>query len=273
MMLRPPHLRTRGLPGRAAAGLVLLVLVGLTVGCVETREVGGTWHRWRELADPPRGEGQDPRVVGQAWAVELQTFTGRDRLSEAFDFSNRVRAEGQIADVWFVGRGQDAVVYTGRYPREDHPEAVEKLKSVRQATLNGKRPFRNAKLVTIERGRGTRDANDLSQYSGRRTLLVAVYDASFGDDFRRAAEEYAEQLRAEHDHPIYYYHGPSQSLVTAGLFTQYDFIPVNGVDSYGPRIRELQEIFPHTRRNGELLRNPELTTEDQLEPTIVVRVP
>lgn len=273
MISRPTHFCSRGLIGRTAAGLMLITSLLAMPGCVETREVGGTWHRWRELADPPREAGSDPQSRGQAWAVELETFTGRDRLSEAFAFSNQVRGAGQIADVWFVDRGQDAVVYTGRYARKNHPEAVEKLKAVRQATIDGKRPFRKAQLVTIDRGRGTRDQHDLSQYSGQRTLLVAVYDQDFGRDFRRAAEKNADQLREEHDAPIYYYHGPSQSLVTVGLFTQYDFVPVNGVDSYGPRIRELQETFPHTRRNGKLLRNPELTTEDQLEPTIIVRVP
>ncbi|MBB6428725.1 hypothetical protein [Algisphaera agarilytica] len=237
--------------------------------------VSSSWDSLRELADPPTEQGKDGRRVrGQAFAVELQTLEGTDRLQLAYDYANVVRTQAQIADVWFVDRGQDAVVYAGRYPRKDHPEARAKLKEVRAATVEGKRVFRKAKLVAIDRKQaGIRDKHDLSQYSGYRTLLVAVFDENHGKEFRRSAEETAEALREEHEVDIYFYHGPNQSLVTAGLFTQMDFVPVDGVDSYGPEIRQMQEIFPHTQRNGEYLIGEDLASEDKREPTVVVRVP
>lgn len=272
LALRPPK--------RASWGVVLVTAFLLTasltsVGCVVTRQTSSTWDSWREIADPePRETADGRRVRGQAYAVELKHFTGVDRLQQAYDFSNLVRTEAQIADVWFVDQGREAIVYTGRYPRRDHPEAKAKLTAVRAATLDGKREFRKAKLVTIDRRQaGTRDEHDLSQYSGYRTLLVAVFDANYDQDFRRAAEELADELRAEHEVDVYYYHGPNQSLVTAGLFTQVDFVPVNGVDSYGPAIRQMQDVFPFTTRNGEDLIGEDLTTADQREPTVVVRVP
>lgn len=251
------------------------MLLFLTAGCVETRVVSSSWDSLREIADtPPEDREGGRRVRGQAFAVELATFAGRDRLQESFDFANRVRTDAQVADVWFVERGQEAVVYAGRYSRKNHPEAKAKLKAVRAATLEGRRPFRKAKLVAIDRSQqGTRDEHDLSQYSGYRTLLLAVYDNNHGNEFRRAAEEFAEKLRAEHDVDLYYYHGPNQSLVTAGLFTQTDFVPVDGVDSYGPAIRQMQQLFPDTQRNGEYLIGEDLSTDTQREPTVVVRVP
>jgi len=274
-----PHSRfTFGRRSRSTpllVGLASLLVLLFTVGCVETRVVSSSWDSLRQIADaPPEQDQAGRRVRGQAFAVELAVFTGRDRMQESFDFAHRARSEAQIADVWFVERGDDAVVYAGRYRRQDQPEAKAKLKAVRAAVLDAKRPFRKAKLVPIDRRQqGTRDQHDLSQYSGYRTLLIAVYDQGFGNDFRRAAEETADDLRAEHDVDIYYYHGPNQSLVTAGLFTQTDFVPVNGVDSYGPAIRQTQELFPHTQRNGEFLIGDDLTTDTKREPTVVVRVP
>lgn len=270
------HLSKIKRPPRIIAPVFVgLLMTALTTGCIETREVSSSWDSLRQIADPPPQETSDGRRVrGQAFAVELKTFTGTDRLQQAFDFSNVVRADAQIADVWFVDRGEDAVVYAGRYPRKDHPEAKAKLKAVRAATLDNQRAFRRAKLVTIDRNQGgTRDKHDLTQYSGYRTLLLAVYDPDFGKDFRRAAEETADELRDEHEVDTYYYHGPNQSLVTAGLFTQMDFVPVDGVDSYGPAIRQMQEVFPHTRRNGEFIIGEDLASEDQREPTVIVRVP
>lgn len=276
-MLYPPcHLSKIERPLRVvASAFAVLLVAAITTGCMETRVVSSSWDSLREIADPPPQETADGRRVrGQAFAVELKKFSGTDRLQQAFDFSNVVRTDAQIADVWFVDRGDDAVVYAGRYPRKDHPEAKAKLKAVRAATLDGKRAFRKAKLVTIDRSQdGTRDKHDLSQYSGYRTLLLEVYDQDFGKDFRRAAEETADELRDEHDVDIYYYHGPNQSLITAGLFTQMDFVPVEGVDRYGPPIRQMQEIFPDTRRNGEFLIGEDLASENQREPTVIVRVP
>ncbi len=273
----PPRLRRARVAAvtPVAAALAGVLLMVASPGCMETRVVSSSWDSLREIADPPpESQSDGRRVRGQAYAVELATFTGRDRLQLAFDFANLARTDAQIADVWFVDRSEDAVVYAGRYSRKDHPEAQAKLKAVRAATLEGQRAFRKAQLVSIDRSQqGTRDQHDLSQYSGYRTLLLAVYDASFGNDFRRAAEEAADELRAEHEVDLYYYHGPNQSLVTAGLFTQMDFVPVDGVDSYGPAIRQMQERFPHTQRNGEFLIGEDLTTTDQREPTVIVRVP
>ncbi|MEM6459439.1 MAG: hypothetical protein AAF710_08630 [Planctomycetota bacterium] len=259
--------------GVAYFGLGLALAV--SAGCVETRVVGSSWDDWREMADPPRDDGTPRAARGQAYAVELGRFDGPERLKEAYAFAGRLRAEAGLAEVWFMDLGAETAVYAGRYPRRNHPDAKAMRAAVRAATLDGHRPFRRAELVPLTRGGpAERDAFDLSRYSGYRTLLLGVYEPDFaGGNHRAAAEAEAARLRAEYEIPVYYYHGPNQSIVAAGLFTQADFVVVNQADAYGPAIRQLQEVFPHARRNGETITNPELPTDDQLEPTVVVRVP
>lgn len=250
----------------------------LLVGCTQDRVVRSSWDNLTAMGDPPPsvdGDGER-RQRGQAWAIRLQQFRGDRPLREAYEYAQKIQRETQLADVWFLDHGDVAAVYVGRYSRKDHPDAKAALRTVKAARLEGDRPFRGAELVVIDRRRGDGaglDEHDLRQFSGYMTLLVAVYDREFGRDYREAAEDYADQLRAESEHKIYYYHGPNQSIVTTGLFTRGDFVAVEGVDAYGPTIRERQEVFPHVLKNGKTMRNSEVQTDDQLEPSIIVRVP
>ena len=275
-------MRPQRCSGRKGLGTLVLVLGVLLVtwlsGCTRERVVRSSWDKLAAMGDPPPATDAsgERRVRGQAWAVKLTEFRGDRPLREAYDFAQRIQRDTQLPDVWFLDHGDVAAVYAGRFPREDHPDAEAALRRVRDARLDGRRPFHDAKLVAIDRQRGEGqgiDEHDLRQFSGYLTLLLAVYDIEFGRDYRTAAEDYADQLRRDHDQEIYYYHGPNQSIVTSGLFTFADFVPVNGVDTYGPEIRALQEVFPHALRNGKTIENPEVQTEDQLEPSIIVRVP
>ncbi|MEM1109047.1 MAG: hypothetical protein AAGH99_10200 [Planctomycetota bacterium] len=251
-----------------------IFLSSISSGCVETRVVSSRWDSLRKIADPkPDPDNPVRRASRQTYAVELGTFTGANRTGEALEFASTARTQGQIADVWSLDRNNLTTVYAGRYPRQDHPEAQAQLRNVRKAKIDGRRAFSKAQLVPILGGQSTRDPNDLRQHSGFRTLVVAVFEPDYGDDFRRVAEATADKLRTEHEVGVYFYHGPNQSLVTAGLFTLRDFVPVNGVDTYGPAIRQMQQRFPHTRRNGELIPAKQPTAEAPYEPTVVVRVP
>jgi hypothetical protein len=247
------------------------LLVG-GVGCVEQRVVRSSWDNFEQMADPPPNAGGGRSAPGQAYGIELASFNGPDRLRQAYDFSHAARVDAGVPDVWFVNRGDRAVVYSGRFSRPNHPDAKAALKAVRTAKLDGQRPFREAQLSPIDRSRGVTGEFDLAQFSGYRTLLLAVFDPDY-PNFREAAEQYADELRDEHDLPLYFYHGANQSIVTAGLFTLADFVPVNGVDTYGPAIRSLQKTFPFALRNGRTIPNPEVQNEEKLEPTIVVNVP
>ncbi len=263
---------------RALWGGVWLAALVLIPGCVEERVVKQSWGGLRRVADPKPGDGGAGGAAGggpRTWAIELQRFNGDDKLMEAYAFSRALRETDQVADVWFLNRGDTAVVYTGRFTQPDSDAALDSLKAIRDLRLDGRRAFRNAELVQVERSRGTTDPSDLSQYSGYRSLLLAVYDEEFGPDFRRAAERTLREYRQKHeDLEFYYYHGANQSYVTVGLFTlRGDFIFVDNVEQYGPRIRQVQEIFPYALRNGEHVINPEVAGEDKREPTVIINVP
>jgi hypothetical protein len=268
----------RSAPARARAiTLLSLLLIGGLAGggCVERRVVSSTWDTYEEMADPKPDADRPRSSSGRrgGFSIQLAEFTGPDRLKQAYDYSRQLRQQAQVPDVWFLDRGDTAVVYTGRFPRTNHPEAAARLKQVRGARIDGGRPFRNAQLIAVDESRTHGDPNDLSQYSGYRTLLLAVFDPAYPGDFRRAAEDYAAQLRQEHDFSFYHYHGVNQSMVTTGLYTLRDFVPVNGVDQYGPAIRERQAIFPLALRNGEKMPSPDVPGDEKFEPTIIVNVP
>ncbi|MEO1236646.1 MAG: hypothetical protein AAFX76_07640 [Planctomycetota bacterium] len=251
-------------------------------GCVETRIIRpeSDWVRLRDFADAPRDSTSgEPARRGRRWAIELASFDGPDRLAEAYRFADTARTEAGIADVWFIDRGADTAVYAGRFSRSNHPDAQAQLKTVRAARINGDRPFRRAALVEVSRVGGERGEFDLARFSGYRTLLLEAFDRNHGPDFRADAERAAAELREKHaDHElnfkVYYYHGPNQSLVTAGLFTEADFVPVNGVDSYGPRIRELQGVFPYSKKNDKFIATSRgKDGEYEFQKTVIVRVP
>ena len=106
------------------------------------------------------------------------------------------------------------------------------------------------------------DVLDVRQYKDRwpYTLQVAVFEESTDQATRTAAEKHAAELRQQ-DHPAFYYHGPKRSMVTVGLFSDDDRVEMattlpNGQHVvqfvYGPRIKVLQETFPHNLVNGRL---------------------
>lgn len=259
----------------------LLVAVFLPLGlsaCVEVSRSSPRWDRLRqELGDAPRTDaapGQPRR--GQQYAVRLRAFGGGQRIERAFAFARRVRETGQIPALWFVNQGDEAVVYAGRFPRPDSDDAQRSLRQVREAELDGTRPFRRAKLVALAAGGdAVTDPWDLRQHRNRRSLAVEIFDSDVTEDFRRTAEKRAAELRRETELDVYYFLGQRQSYVAAGLFHPVDdFEPdEHGIDVPGPAIRAMRERFPHVRRNGQYIINPDSSAADPREPSVIIRVP
>jgi hypothetical protein len=266
--------------GELHLGLLCALACGfLLVGCMtEQRVKRSSWDSLRQVADPPPDQASaDASGRGQVWAIELDEFEGDQRLKQAYRLAASVRESGQIADVWFDDYQNVATVYVGRFNRLNDPEAQRTLDAVRSVRIDGKRPFRRSELQPIQGGQSVVSELDLSQHSGYRSLLVHVFDAGLGENHRLAAEELARELRQDDgDRPAlqsFYYHGPRQSMVTVGLFTLSDFVPVNGIDTYGPRIRETQEHFPRLLQNRKPVPGTNTGTDDGMEPTVIVNVP
>jgi len=255
---------------------LLLLSLGLLSGCIEEREVSSSWDWLRSQADPKPTEAGQARRSTQGWAILLQRFEGENQQLNAYHFAAGIRESGQVADVWFTDVDGATAVYAGRFQTETDPIAKQTLASVKAASINGQRTLRKAKLVPLTHGRSGAGAApyDLSQHNGYRTLLIAVFDPEHGSNFRRSAEQYAAQIRQKHEfEEVFFYHGPRQSLVTAGLFTYNDFETIEGLDHYGPRIKQMQALFPHTLKNGKTIPGGQAADGSGLEATVIVRVP
>ncbi len=262
---------------RLAFFLFLALLPALTSGCVQTRVSSPRWEKMREIADPPRGsaDGSPAAARGTRYAIQLRTFSGDDRLQQAYSFAAALRETGQIPGIWFTNLGDKTVVYAGRFRRPDNDDAKRSLKSARDARFEGGRPFRRAKMTSIiPDHQGVADRWDLRPHRGLRSLMVEMYDAEVTRNFRQRAENRAAELRKETDLDVYYFLGNHQAYVSVGLFDPaIDYIMVNNVETPGPRIRELQKRFPRLQRNGKPFKSSQARTEDGIEPTIVIRVP
>ena len=238
-----------------------LVLVGSFAGCQrEVVVVRDGWGPLKEIADqkPAAALNPDDPESRQVWTIELERYTGRDRLQKARQLSDRLTSEAGLSDVRIEDRSGFAVVSIGRVYDPGTSMAREILNQVRQAELDGFRPYANARFEpTVRGGRQVYDELNLRQYAGMYTLQIGFYDQQFGKDFRTAAEKAARSLRKDGDE-AYYYHGTHRSLVTVGLFNhatafverENPLAPGTRIEGYSPAVRELQEKYPYNLGNG-----------------------
>jgi hypothetical protein len=97
-------------------------------------------------------------------------------------------------------------------------------------------------------------------------------------EFRRHAEQAVVQLRREGEQ-AFYYHGPTNSSVTIGLFGDDDFDVQTRMES--PRLRSLRQRHPHNLLNGMGIKRRVTVTDqrgravktERLDPSMLVVVP
>lgn len=266
------------------AGILRLVLVAALAcvvcggGCVERRVIRSDWDNFP--ADPKPDDPGKGRDAGRApmYAVELATFEGPNRQRAVMDRVRELRRETGLTNLWVSDTGERAVLRAGRFRNPNDLDARFALRQAREVKIDGDKPFADAKLMPIRTGYADPgvelDPADLRQFAGTpdyHTLEVAIFTPAHGR-YRAAAEKMANKLRDE-GHDAYFYHGPNASSVTVGLFTRDDWDLVGTVETYGPRIKALQEAFPHLRVNGEKPYYDEQDPSKGYEPTKIVRVP
>ncbi len=235
--------------------LVLVTLLG-AAGCTYERVVKDDMDQWRKMATKERvGPGLPTMpnfAVASGWGIQLATFEGNRRFTQAHRLIEFLREKTSIQDAWVHDAGTHVAVLRGRYDSPDMQQAQDDLHLVRQMEIESVKRFEKAQMVPF--GQAAQNAvmpADLAQFAGMAgyTLQVAVFDPAGGPRYREAAEAYCRQLR-EKNEQAYFYHGPNRSMVTIGLFDESDMIQAGALKQYGPRVREVQQRFPHNLVNG-----------------------
>lgn len=248
-------------------------------GCMEEHIVRDTWGNFArdvgvakpsvsqgarmEALTPLRGAGAALTLDQPNWAILLRKFTGRKAEQEAEQLVQRLQRETNMPDLW-IGQLKDGwCVYRGRYLDRGGLDTLSDLRQTHMTRLDGKRPFENAQLERVDEllrraaGLGTNNEMDLRAFfnQGLWSLQIAVYDADFGEDYPKAAETAATELRKD-GHQAYFYHGPHRSMVTVGLLTYeqaWERQQIGQQDTYSAATRALREQFPYNLLNGRTI--------------------
>ncbi len=272
---------------REVTSLVLLAATAMLVGCeVELRRT----NPWSDLqAIARRQQGGDPWGAGgraaddegnprHGWTIFVKEFTGPNAATQAQQEIAVLQAHARLTGLWYRTEQARVSLYRGQYTAGTLPEAQYDLEQVQAVEIDGERPYAGAIIVSLSGDRRTALSRwDLRLYPGYYSLQIGVYDSQFDEDYRKAAEQFAEKVRRD-GKKAYYYHGPNRSMVTVGLFTDEDFELVDGpggmqVMSYGHAIRQLQESYPHNLLNGRTIVERRPNQPEQVQSSFLVRVP
>lgn len=232
--------------GRWAVAIIMLGGLPLIGGCQGAQN-------GRETRS---GDGASGVVTAdQSWGLVLEYFTGEGHEQQA-----RARAEviGRMLgreDVRVRDKKDASVVLLGSYGGPDEGAARRDLAWIHGVQVEGRQPWRMAYL-TPPAARALGDAKEANLAFARDffgdeaefTLQIGVYQSANTSEARRAAEEAVRRLRAEGEE-AFYYHGPSWSSVTVGLFGVGDYDEARGEVRNG-EILELQARYPQNMLNG-----------------------
>ena len=245
------------------------------------------------------GKGKDAPgkdAAASYWSVVIEAFRGDDQELTARDGLAKLRSEAGLTDAYLEKRGTATVIAYGRYADGTSKEAKEGLERVRNTEViiaNVKtRPFDRAFLAPPSDIPGTMPEWDLRNAKKTNgdwviyTLQMGVYtrrDKSASKEemaeFRKTAEKAVSALRREGEQ-AYYYHGPTGSMVTIGLFGKDDFDPqAPGVES--AELAALRKRYPFNLFNGQaMIEKVTVTTQsgkqakvDRKQPSQLVAVP
>jgi len=251
-------------------------------GCVQTRVIEPAWDNLPADSGSRNSQQANSDQPGQ-WAVQVKTFSGPDRQEQAHQLLRQLNEAG-LEEVWMSDIAGTAMIYCGRFQRQNSAEAQQTLQQVRQVELDGSQPFRDAQIAPLTRdSEQITDPYNLKAYSGHYSLQVGFYDDQWDGDRRQAAEEAAAAIREGRDVKAYFYHGPHRSMVTVGLFTESEAFEMrpdplspgrSRVRAWSQAVRQLQEAFPYNLANGrKLLERFEEDQEATAQPSTLIRIP
>lgn len=283
---------------------VVLVLIGAAAlglaGC-SGADTAGTDAPSRDL-DTYRAEAAEvladarsPRIdsaTSDTWSIVLASAK---TVEEASARLNAIRTTGRLPEAYIEERGAGAVIAVGRYGPDEMERGRRDLDDIRAMLVEGGRPYAFSFLAppATSEMHGSNPDHDLRNVKrrfgpqARYTLQIGVYakpdrrtrpNSREIAQFRQAAEEAVRELRQQGEQ-AFYYHAPTMSMVTVGIFGDADHDTGNGrqkaVESV--RLRQTRSRHPHNLLNGQGIRMYARTIEGeqvmQLQGSSLVEIP
>ncbi len=198
---------------------------------------------------PPSSEGEilfdqsasATNADGNFWTIGLKPFAGSDARLRAEQELARLRRLDGLKDAFVLARGPRVIVCIGKVDLRSAPE------------IYGRRAVYTLQIGVYGRA-------DMKAPTEKDVL-----------EARKKAEEAAAELRRQGE-LAFYYHGPSMSMVTVGVFGESDI-----QNSFSLELRDLMERFPHNLVNGQGVSQTVMTTdgreEQMLQPSFPVLIP
>lgn len=205
---------------------------------------------------------ENSAATQSGWTIALATFNGRSARQDAAAALPAIQVGSGFSGLFVEHRKRGSFVASGRYSSENDPQAIADLRRFRNYERNGIKPFGRAFLAPPVGGAiGGRPEINLKQAKeifGRDalyTLQVAVYESRDRGESMRAAEEAAYIYRQDGE-LAFYYHGPTKSMVTIGVFGERDVDVEAGMES--AELMLLRERHPLNLFNGMAIRETTL---------------
>lgn len=210
----------------------------------------------RAVLTPNAGSRSEPGYERDAsgWTIVLAAYTGPAARESAESAAVGIGAIDGLAGARAEHRSTGSTVVYGKYDSYDDRRATRDLARIRAIRVEGRQPFARAFLApprTAPAGRvpqiNLTSAREAYGSGLLYTLQVAVYESPNRQEAMRSAEQAALQLRQEGEQ-AFYYHGPTRSMVTIGVFTPRDYNLQTGEMS--PELVDLRRRQPHNLYNG-----------------------
>ncbi|HMN39830.1 MAG TPA: hypothetical protein PKE29_03230 [Phycisphaerales bacterium] len=236
----------------------------------------------------PSGAGGDKAESGaKGWAVCLGAFKGEDYQQRAATRLAWIRTQGGVPEAYAAKRNDSVIIAVGDFSGPEDDKAKSELARIQAMEVGGERPYGAAMLSPplewkmagsmpkFNLAKAKEQFGDGALYTlqvgayGRRDLRSPTEEDL--KEVRSAAEEAAAKLRSEGE-LAFYYHGPTMSMVTVGVFDEKDFDPQ--IPSYvSPRLREAMKRNPLNLYNGAGVKVKPKGGKEQLQSSGLVEIP
>ncbi len=234
-----------------------------------------------ETAPGPKREAEDavPALKASGWSIVLESHSGAGAMARAQSRLSAVSSDSGRSDAFVRATSRGAAIVAGAYGGPEAAEARADLALVRGRLVDGNLAFSQAFFAPPREAVDPGQVPEVNLLSARQvfgrgkeyTLQIGFYQSKKSDDAKRAAEQAALQLRREGE-LAFYYHGPTMSVVTVGVFGDGDFD--QGLRPKNAAILALQERYPLNLHNGEFpVIEKRSGLPDVRQPSQLVKIP